>query len=80
MLSTPDHDERARQQYVLGLKTHIGRKVRSGNRAIFEARAKPAFAKEHGRAPQSPDEIGAAMWQEPSYLMFSALNRSAQDA
>ncbi len=79
MLSTPDHDERARQQYVLGLKTHIGRKVRTGNRAVFEKKAKPAFEKQHGRSPQSPDEIGSAMWQEPDYLMFSALNRNAQE-
>ena len=41
-------------------ETHIGRKVRSQNRAIFDAKAKPAFEKRHGRSPQSPDEIGEA--------------------
>ena len=79
MLSPPNHDERARQQYVLGLKTHLGRKVRSANRTIFERKVKPAYAKAHGHAPETVAEIGAAMWQEPAYQMFSALNRNAQE-
>ena len=79
MLSTPDHDEKARQQYVLNLKNHIGRRIRSANRLVFEAKAKPAFVKEHGRAPQDRGEIGDVMWKQPEYLMFSALNRSAQE-
>ena len=79
MLSPPDHDEQARQSYVLNLKHHIGRNIRPSNRAVFEARAKPAYVKAHGRAPADPKEIGEVMWAQPEYLMFSALNRTAQE-
>jgi SAM-dependent methyltransferase len=79
MQSAPDHDERARQLYVLTLKHHIGRKVRPLNRAVYEAKAKPAYVKQHGHPPQDKGEIGEAMWKQPEYLMFSALNRTAQE-
>lgn len=79
MMSQPNHDEQARQLFVLSLKTHVGRKLRPSNKAIYEKQAKPKFVKEHGREPQDRHEIGDVMWQEPSYLMFSALNRNAQE-
>lgn len=79
MLSPPNHDEKARQMFVLTLKHHIGRKVRPGNKTIYEKLAKPKFVKEHGREPTDRNEIGEVMWQEPDYLMFSALNRNAQE-
>jgi ubiquinone/menaquinone biosynthesis C-methylase UbiE len=79
MLSQPNHDEQARQLFVLSLKTHIGRKLRPGNKVIYEKTAKPKFEKAHGRAPEDRHEIGTFMYQEPSYLMFSALNRNAQE-
>lgn len=79
MLSPPSHDERLRQQFVYALKRHIGTEVRPGNRVIYETTAKPAFEKKHGRAPQSPDEIGDIMRERPEYKLFSALNRSAQE-
>ncbi|MCB2108151.1 MAG: class I SAM-dependent methyltransferase [Rhodobacteraceae bacterium] len=79
MLSLPNHDERARQLYVLTLKHHLGRKVRPGNKVIYEKKVKPAFVKQHGRDPKDRGEIGEVMWKEPDYLMFSALNRNAQE-
>jgi hypothetical protein len=79
MLSLPNHDEKARQMFVLHLKHHIGRKIRPGNKAIYEKQAKPKFVKQHGREPQDRHEIGDVMYQEPNYLMFSALNRDAQE-
>ncbi len=79
MLSQPNHDEKARQLFVLSLKTHIGRKLRPGNKVIYEKTAKPKFEKAHGRAPEDRHEISTFMYQEPSYLMFSALNRNAQE-
>ncbi len=79
MLSLPTHDERLRQQFVFSLKRHIGSKVRPGNRTIFEKTAKPAFEKKEGRPPETTSEIGATMWQQPGYQLFSALNRSAQE-
>ncbi len=79
MMSQPNHDERARQMFVLNLKFHVGRKLRPANKAIYEKLAKPKFVKEHGREPADRHDIGEVMWKEPSYLMFSALNRDAQE-
>ncbi len=79
MLSLPTHDERSRQSWVFSLKMHIGRKIRPGNRLIYDRHAKPKFEKAHGRAPQDRHEIGDVMWQEPGYLFFSGLNRTAQE-
>jgi SAM-dependent methyltransferase len=79
MMSFPTHDEKARQLFVLSLKHHVGRKIRPGNKAIYENLAKPKFVKAHGREPADRHEIGEVMWREPDYLMFSALNRDAQE-
>jgi SAM-dependent methyltransferase len=79
MMSQPNHDERARQLFVLNLKFHVGRKIRPANKTIYEKLAKPKFVKQHGREPTDRNEIGDVMWQEPSYLMFSAINRDAQE-
>lgn len=79
LLSPPTHDERLRQQFVFSFKRHVGSKVRPGNRTIYEKVAKPAFEKEEGRAPETTAEIGSVMWEQPSYQLFSAMNRNAQE-
>ena len=40
MLPRPDAEDLARQRYVLALKGYVGRKLRPGNRAIFDNVAK----------------------------------------
>lgn len=79
MLSPPNHDEKALQQYVLSLKHFVGRKVQPHKRDIYERRGKPAFEKAHGRAPESWREIGEVMLDDPDYQMSIALNTLAQD-
>lgn len=79
LLSPATHDERLRQQFVFALKRHIGKRVRPGNQAVYDHAAKPLFEKTQGRQPQTTTEISSVMWQHPSYQMFSALNRSAQE-
>lgn len=79
MLSLPTHDERSRQSWVFSLKMHMGRKVRPGNRLIYDRVAKAKFEKAHARPPKDRAEIGEVMWKEPAYLFFSALNRNAQE-
>jgi len=79
MLSKPLHDELMRQQFVFSLKMHIGRKIRPGNQIIYEKQAKPNFNKSHKRDPISAEEVGTVMWETPGYLLFSALNRNAQE-
>jgi hypothetical protein len=79
MLSPPNHDERSLQQYVLSLKHHVGREIQPHKRDIYERRAKPAFEKTHGRAPETWREIGGVMLTDPDYQMSIALNTMAQD-
>lgn len=79
MLPQPDAEDLARQRYVLALKGFIGRRLRPGNRDIYENVAKQDYAAEHGHEPADRKEIAAAMWANPQYQTFSALNRCAQE-
>jgi NCAIR mutase (PurE)-related protein len=79
MLASPNHDELARQQYTLSLKDYVRDHVRARNEELYERRAKPRFVKAHGRAPESVQEIGTVMWDDPAYQMFSRLHRDGQE-
>jgi SAM-dependent methyltransferase len=79
MLPQADGEELARQRFVLALKTHLGRRLRPGNAVIWNKAVKPAFEREHGRAPAGQEEISGAMYAHPGYQAWSALNRCAQE-
>lgn len=79
MLPHPDAEDLARQRYVLALKGYVGRKLRPGNRDIYDNVAKRDYASEHGHEPADRKEIATAMWANPNYQTFSALNRCAQE-
>lgn len=79
MLARPDHDELAREKFVLSLKGGIRRGLGGAPRKAFEDRALPALQKESGEAPSSIEDLRAPMAREPLYQTWSALMRSAQD-
>ena len=79
MLARPLHDELALQQFSLSLKDHVRDHVRSNNVVVYERRAKRQFVAEKGREPESAQEIGTVMWQDPAYKMFSRLHRDGQE-
>ena len=79
MLASPNHDEAARQQYTLSLKDFVRDQVRSRNEELYHKRGRPRFLKQHGREPDSPQEIGTVMWDDPAYQMFSGLHRNGQE-
>ncbi len=72
-------EEFSRQEFVKSLKFHLAAKVSPGNQSAFEARAKPAFVKEQGSAPESYGDIRRAMRDEPYYNFWSALLRNSQE-
>lgn len=72
-------DEFSRQEFVKSLKFHLASKISLGNKDAFEARAKPAFAKEMGRAPESYHDVRKAMSREPYFNFWSALQRNSQE-
>lgn len=75
--ATPD--ELSRQRAVVSLRKLLNARVRSGNVARFASEGAPAFAARHGRQPQSPGDIRAALFESQRYRMWSAANRSAQE-
>ena len=72
-------EEKSRQGAVVGLRRLLNRHVRPRNVELFPEEAASAFAKRHGRQPQSPEEIQQAFYLSPHYRMWSAANRSAQE-
>ncbi len=79
MLARPTHDERARQDFVGQLKLFSGRTLRPLNRQVFQREASPAYAAEHGRAPETQAEISEAMHANLHYQSWSALQRVTQE-
>jgi len=79
MLAKPNHDEAARQRFVVALKQGLTRELRSRNRALFDAVVSPEFARKHTRSPSSRAEIRAAMSESTPYRSWSAMHRAAQE-
>ena len=72
-------DERARQDFVQSLKLYLAQKVVPGIEAVYEARVKPAFEKQHGRQPQDNYEVDAVMNGNYYYRLWASLYRTAQE-
>ena len=72
-------DEFSRQEFVKSLKFHLAAKVSPGNKGAFEARARPAYARAHGRDPVTYTQIRKAMANEPYFAFWSSLQRNSQE-
>ena len=78
MLPAVDHDENARQDFVLNFRQHLARKVNPGTTVAYEKRVEPAFIKDHGRKPADHDEVRKVMTKDPYYQLWSAMQRNSQ--
>ena len=76
---TPNHDEGARQGFVLGFKTYLARDLTPGNKRAMESRVLPAFRKQVGRDPKDRTELRHAMEQDPYHQAWGSLMRVAQE-
>lgn len=65
MLQDFNHDEKALQGFVTSFCAHLASQIRPGLRAVYEERAKPAFAKKHHRQPADKNEVRQEMTQDP---------------
>lgn len=72
-------EEQSRQGAVVGLRRLLNRRVRPRNVENYSVEAAPAFAERHGREAQSPEEVQEAFLLSPTYRMWSAVNRAAQE-
>ncbi|MDX2145459.1 MAG: class I SAM-dependent methyltransferase [Rhodospirillaceae bacterium] len=78
MLPKPTHDEDARQDFVLSLRTHLAKKVSPGSVTVYNTRVKPAFEKAHGRPPKDGHEVRKVMTQDPTYQLWSFMQGESQ--
>lgn len=79
MLPRPVHDEQSRQDFVHDFKVHVLSGLGSRQRQVFDRSAKHTFAKANGHEPQNGREINTAMTREPTWKMWSSLNRTGQE-
>lgn len=73
------HDDRARADFAFTLRNHITGRLMPANRLVFDARAAAAFEETHGRAPQNPADIRAAMDADPWYRFYLSVRRTSQE-
>ncbi|MCH8181671.1 MAG: class I SAM-dependent methyltransferase [Proteobacteria bacterium] len=73
-----NHDEGARDAFVLSLKLHINLGMAPGLKTVYEKRAVPAFEKVHGRPPKDRHEVRRQMLEEDYFQMWGSLWRTAQ--
>lgn len=79
MLPEASHDESARMNFLSNMNAHIGTALFPGVPAAYENRAKPAFEKEHGRAPATSIEVREAIKPEPAFQFWSAFRLNTQE-
>ncbi|MSO65981.1 MAG: class I SAM-dependent methyltransferase [Alphaproteobacteria bacterium] len=78
VLPESDHDEGARQDFVVSFKRHVQNSVLPGTTTVYERIVLPRFRRESGRDPQTRHEIRRAMEREPYYQMSTVLQREGQ--
>ncbi|WP_448581467.1 methyltransferase domain-containing protein [Thermaurantiacus sp.] len=78
-LAMGDHDDRARADFAFTLRNRVTSTWMPGTRTIFDRRAAGAFEKRHGRRPQSPADIRAAMDADPWYRFYLSARRASQE-
>ena len=72
-------DERARQNFVSGLRAYVLNDMANGMRRIYEHETRPTFEREHGRPPSDGPEVHAALLDNEYFRFYSSLRVTAQD-
>jgi SAM-dependent methyltransferase len=79
MMPSTTHDEAARMSFVFHFKEHVVKQLTPGNKALYEARVRPAFQRSHNRTPKDRHEVHHGMRGEPYWQMFGSLSRLYQE-
>ncbi|MBM3503435.1 MAG: class I SAM-dependent methyltransferase [Alphaproteobacteria bacterium] len=79
MMPSANHDELARQLFVLRLREYVAGDLQPANKMVFERQVEPAFERQHGRKPARRAEVRAAMERHPFHQAWSALNVTTQE-
>ena len=75
----PDHDEKARFNFLANFNRYLSGTIGAGNRLAYDTRVLPAFRAEHGRDPADRFEIRHAMNRDPWHRFWSALKRNSME-
>lgn len=73
------HDERARFNFLANLNGYLAGEVLPGVAAAYEARAKPAFTREHGHPPQTRRDVRTCMEADGYYQAWSSIRRNTME-
>lgn len=79
MLPMANHDEGARECFVVSLKSHISRTITPGNKIAMEHVVMPAFRRATNRDPLTLSELRRAMNGDPYHQTWGSLMRAAQE-
>jgi ubiquinone/menaquinone biosynthesis C-methylase UbiE len=71
-------DERARQNFVAGLRSFVLGDLADDMRFAYDHRVRPAFERKNSRAPATGPEVHRAMRGDPMFQVYSALRVNAQ--
>jgi ubiquinone/menaquinone biosynthesis C-methylase UbiE len=72
-------DEKARQNFVSGLRAHVLNDMAGGMRAVWSADVEPAFRRRARRGPKDGPEVHAAIRSNEYFRFYSSLRVTAQD-
>ena len=75
VLLRPDHDETARQEFVMDLRKAVGDGMMAGNRVLYDRVVLPTFIREHNRPPVTRTEIRHAMERAPYHQASLSMHR-----
>ncbi len=67
------HDEGAALDFMMTLSRHLGQNIAPGRRAVYDARVKPKFVREHNREPKDRHEVRKAVQDDPYFQMWGHL-------
>ena len=79
MMAQMNHDEAARDGFVLGLKHHLSSVVGPGNRPLYENRVRSKMRRSLGREPHDRHEVRGFMERESYHQAWGSLMRTAQE-
>ncbi|MBM3504528.1 MAG: class I SAM-dependent methyltransferase [Alphaproteobacteria bacterium] len=79
MMPAANHDERARENFVVSSRIHVEENITPGDELVYEGRGKARFTRQHGFAPRHHHDIRRAMRPDPYYQMWSALTRTLKE-
>lgn len=72
-------DEKARMNFVSGLRAHVLNDMAAGMRDIYSADVEPEFRRRNRRAPKNGPEVHKAIKTNEYFKFYSSLRVTAQD-